>query len=188
MYTLYLDTHYNKIIIIIYKDEEIKIHKEIECNYNHSMNTMPKIIESLKEANLEMNHITQIIVCNGPGSFTGIRIGVTIAKTLAFTLNIPIKVISSLQLKAISFKHHDIVIIEREKNGIFMAKFNEKNELIEEYKYLKNSEYKELENQIKGIEEVEINYINLIKYTQKLEPINPHTVNPLYVKKIEVQK
>ena len=41
-----LDTHYNKIIIIIYKDEEIKIHKEIECNYNHSMNTMPKIIES----------------------------------------------------------------------------------------------------------------------------------------------
>ena len=52
MYTLYLDTHYNKIIIIIYKDDEKLIHKEMECNYNHSMNTMPKMIESLKEAKI----------------------------------------------------------------------------------------------------------------------------------------
>ncbi len=188
MYTLYLDTHYNKIIIIIYKDEEKIIHKEIECNYNHSINTMPKMIESLKEAKIEISDIKEIIVCNGPGSFTGIRIGVTIAKTLAFTLDIPIKTISSLLLKAISFQHEDIIIIEREKNGVFIAKFNAENELIEDYKYLKNSEYKELENQINGIEQKEIDYVKLIQYAKKIEPINPHSVNPLYVKKIEVQK
>lgn len=188
MYTLYLDTHYNKIIIIIYKDEEKIVHKEMECNYNHSMNTMPKLIESLKEAKIAISDINEIIVCNGPGSFTGIRIGVTIAKTLAFTLNVPIKMISSLLLKAISFKHEEVIIIEREKNGVFIAKFNEENDLIEDYKYLKNSEYKQLEDQINGIDQKEIDYLKLIQYAKKIEPTNPHLVNPLYVKKIEVQK
>lgn len=167
MYTLYLDTHCNKIIIIIYKDEEQIVHKEMECNYNHSMNTMPKLIESLKEAKIAISDINEIIVCNGPGSFTGIRIGVTIAKTLAFTLNVPIKMISSLLLKAISFKHEEVIIIEREKNGVFIAKFNEENDLIEDYKYLKNSEYKQLEDQINGIEQKEIDYLKLIQYAKK---------------------
>ena len=57
----------------------------------------PAIKELIDEQKLD-----EIIVVNGPGSFTGVRLGVTIAKTLAYTLNIPIKTISSLEVSSIS--------------------------------------------------------------------------------------
>ena len=44
--------------------------------------------------------LTKIVVAKGPGSYTGVRIGVTIAKTLAWTLNIPLVGISSLEILA----------------------------------------------------------------------------------------
>ena len=44
--------------------------------------------------------IEKIVVAKGPGSYTGVRIGVTIAKTLAWTLNIPLVGISSLEVLA----------------------------------------------------------------------------------------
>ncbi len=186
MYTLYIDTHYDKIVIVIYQNTEIKIQKEIDSHNNHSVILMPLLIETIKEAQINLNELNQIIVINGPGSFTGVRIGVTIAKTLAFTLKIPIKVMSSLLIKALSFDHEKVWIGEREKNGIFIGKFDKENDLIEEYQYLKNKEI--TNNSLVFYEDIEINYEKIIKYAQKLKEINPHLVNPLYVKKIEVQK
>ena len=188
MYTLYIDTHYNKIVIVIYKDEKILVKKEATTSYDHSVTTMPILIEAMEEAKLDSKDLNQIIVVNGPGSFTGVRIGVTIAKTLAYTLQIPIKVVSSLFIKALSFPHEKINIVEREKNGVFVGKFNEKNQLIGEYQYLKNSEYDKLKDSVEYMEEIEIDYEKIIQFIENMEAINPHKVNPLYVKKIEVQK
>lgn len=185
MYTLYLDTHNTKIIIILYKNKKVLIKKEIESNYNHSVTTMPILIETLEEAEISVNDLNEIIVVNGPGSFTGVRLGVTIAKTLAYTLDIPIKVMSSLLIKAVSFSHETINIVEKEKNGVFIGTFDKGNNLVKEYTYLKNSEYVP---SLSDLEDIEINYEKIIEYASKLDSINPHAVNPLYVKKIEVQK
>jgi len=188
MYTLYIDTHCNKIIIVVYQNEKILVKKEIVSNYDHSITTMPILIEAINEVNLEIKDINQIIIVNGPGSFTGVRIGVTIAKTLAYTLNIPIKVLSSLLIKAISFSHDEVVIVEREKNGVFTGIFDKDNKLIEEYKYLSNSEYEKIEDKTNYYEDIEIDYEKIINFVNNIDAINPHAVNPLYVKKIEVQK
>lgn len=188
MYTLYIDTHCNQIVIVVYQNEKVIIKKEIVSNYDHSVTTMPILIDAINEAKLEIKDINQIIVVNGPGSFTGVRIGVTIAKTLAHTLNIPIKVMSSLLIKAVSFSHDKVMIIEREKNGVFTGNFDKENNLVEEYSYLSNREYEQLEDKSNCYEEVEIDYEQIIKYVNNIEEVNPHAVNPLYVKKIEVQK
>ncbi len=188
MYTLYIDTHSNQIVIILYQNEKVKIKKELNSNYDHSINTIPTIIEVLKEAQIEIEQLNEIVVVNGPGSFTGVRIGVTIAKTLAFTLNIPIKAISSLYIKAVSFPHEKIKIVEREKNGVFVGTFNSKNELIGEYKYLKNSEYDLITSEEEYKENVPIDYEKIIENIHTISSQNPHGVNPLYVKKIEVEK
>ena len=188
MYTLYIDTHFNKIVIVIYLNEQIIIKKEIETSNSHSITTMPILIEAIKESNLEIKDINEIIVVNGPGSFTGIRIGVTIAKTLAYTLNIPIKVLSSLEIKDISFSHKEVNIIEREKNGVFVGTFDTNNKLIKDYCYLTNKEYNEISNKDNYYENIEIDYLKIIKYVKNIKLINPHSVKPLYVKKIEVQK
>ncbi len=185
MYTLFIDTHSDKIIVILYKDYQIKIKKEVETDHNHSITTIPVLMNVLKEENIEVIDLKEIIVVNGPGSFTGIRLGVTIAKTLAYLLKVPIKTMSSLLLKATSFSHEEVRIVEREKNGVFLGIFNKENHLIGEYSYVNNSEYKKEDN---DIENITIDYEKVILFTKKLESINPHIVNPLYVKKIEVQK
>ncbi|MBU1110216.1 tRNA (adenosine(37)-N6)-threonylcarbamoyltransferase complex dimerization subunit type 1 TsaB [Patescibacteria group bacterium] len=51
---------------------------------------LPKIDTLLKESNVELSDLTNIQVNTGPGSFTGLRIGIAIANTFAFTLGIPV--------------------------------------------------------------------------------------------------
>jgi tRNA threonylcarbamoyladenosine biosynthesis protein TsaB len=51
---------------------------------------LPMIDELLKEHNLALRDISEIIVNAGPGSFIGVRVGVTIANTLGFILRIPV--------------------------------------------------------------------------------------------------
>lgn len=69
---------------------------------NHSVRVMPAIQTLMNECNVKPTELTKIVVAKGPGSYTGVRIGVTIAKTLAWTLNIPITGISSLGALAAS--------------------------------------------------------------------------------------
>lgn len=188
MYTLYLDTHSNKIIIVLYNNDQILIKQEQNTSYDHSISTMPLLIKTLEQHNLKAEDLNQIVVVNGPGSFTGVRIGVTIAKTLAYTLNVPIKTVSSLFIKAVSFDHEEVTIVEREKNGVFLGKFDKNNNLIEDYQYLKNMEYESLTNKQNFVENIALDYERIKKLLEALKSQNPHSVKPLYVKKIEVEK
>lgn len=67
---------------------------------NHSVRIMPAIHTLLKDCDTKPEDLTKIVVAKGPGSYTGVRIGVTIAKTLAWTLNIPLVGVSSLKTLA----------------------------------------------------------------------------------------
>ncbi|MDN3019399.1 tRNA (adenosine(37)-N6)-threonylcarbamoyltransferase complex dimerization subunit type 1 TsaB [Paenibacillus sp. BSR1-1] len=67
---------------------------------NHSVRIMPAIQTLMKDCERVPGDLTKIVVAKGPGSYTGVRIGVTIAKTLAWTLNIPLVGISSLETLA----------------------------------------------------------------------------------------
>jgi tRNA threonylcarbamoyladenosine biosynthesis protein TsaB len=67
---------------------------------NHSVRAMPAIQSLMKDCGIEPNQLTKIVVARGPGSYTGVRIGVTIAKTLAWSLNIPLVGVSSLEVLA----------------------------------------------------------------------------------------
>ncbi|WP_257351392.1 tRNA (adenosine(37)-N6)-threonylcarbamoyltransferase complex dimerization subunit type 1 TsaB [Pseudalkalibacillus decolorationis] len=74
---------------------------------NHSVRLMPAIEELLNEVEVEAKELDRIIVARGPGSYTGVRIGVTIAKTLAWSLKIPITGVSSLEVLARNGKYFD---------------------------------------------------------------------------------
>ncbi|OKL36154.1 tRNA (adenosine(37)-N6)-threonylcarbamoyltransferase complex dimerization subunit type 1 TsaB [Domibacillus mangrovi] len=69
---------------------------------NHSTRVMPAIEALMSEVGMKPRDLNKIVVANGPGSYTGVRIGVTIAKTLAWTLNIPITAVSGLASLAAS--------------------------------------------------------------------------------------
>ncbi|MCM3761071.1 tRNA (adenosine(37)-N6)-threonylcarbamoyltransferase complex dimerization subunit type 1 TsaB [Alkalihalobacillus oceani] len=67
---------------------------------NHSLRLMPAIEQMMKEADISPRELEKIVVAKGPGSYTGVRIGVTTAKTMAWSLGIPVVGVSSLAVLA----------------------------------------------------------------------------------------
>ncbi|MCQ6268225.1 tRNA (adenosine(37)-N6)-threonylcarbamoyltransferase complex dimerization subunit type 1 TsaB [Fictibacillus sp. WQ 8-8] len=72
---------------------------------NHSIRVMPAIHDLLKEMNMKPADLDRIITAKGPGSYTGVRIGVTIAKTLAWALKKELAGVSSLEVLAQNGKY-----------------------------------------------------------------------------------
>ena len=186
MYTLFLSTYDKLITIGLLKNGELLDIKEIESNQNHSSLVIPTIDNLLNQNDITTSYLNEIIVVNGPGSFTGVRLGVTIAKTLAYTLGIPIKTITSLESYAVSIESNDNKLITiSDLKGKFIGYFNRDNEVLEEFKYLSNNEYKEYIKDKKETELKEFNLESIYKYLKSIDSINPHIVNPIYIKGIE---
>jgi tRNA A37 threonylcarbamoyladenosine modification protein TsaB len=154
----------------------------------HSVVTMTSIQKLIERNKLVIKDIGEIIVVNGPGSFTGTRIAVTIGKTMAFLLGVPIKQIDSLIVKYISLdtKDEKYVVIE-DKNGAYVGHFG-KGKTLDDYTYMPNSEYKVFKADHEIIDEVEIDYNKVYEYLKGVKPVNAHEVKPLYIKGIDALK
>nr|WP_289039527.1 tRNA (adenosine(37)-N6)-threonylcarbamoyltransferase complex dimerization subunit type 1 TsaB [uncultured Allobacillus sp.] len=100
MNILAIDTSNRPMSVALYHNETPLIEHTLNSKRNHSVQLMPAIDYIMKEVNIQPKDLSKIIVANGPGSYTGLRIGVTTAKTLAWTLNIPLVTVSSLELVA----------------------------------------------------------------------------------------
>lgn len=189
MNTLYIDTHSNIIQLVLFQNGVVFDMISKDCGFQQSANIMSILKNLLDQNHLSVSEISDIIVVNGPGSFTGARLGVTIAKTLAYLLEIPIRVMSSLLIKAVSNEETGFHwFVEEEKNGYYFAKFNELDELINDYVYVKKADYESFAMNRDIIVHVDLNYEKIYNYSRLLNPVNPHMVKPLYVKLIEVQK
>ena len=182
MYTLFIDTHYKDILLCIFKDNKLLKKEELNNVKSTSIETMPLLDKLLSECEIKVNDLNKIAVCNGPGSFTGTRIGVTIAKTLAYTLEIPIVSLTSLDLIGLNLDKKAYVSV-LENNGAFIGLYD--NKLINEIKYFSNNDYEEFKQKNEIIESIDMDYDKLINYINNQEETNCHLVNPIYVKKIE---
>lgn len=186
MYTLFISTFDKLITIGLLKNGEILDKKIKESDKNHSIYVMPMIDEILKDNEITPSYLNEIIVVNGPGSFTGVRLGVTIAKTLAYTLDVPIKTITSLEAFVVSIEINDNKLVTiSDLKGKFVGYFNKDNEKLEEFKYLNNTEYEEYKKDKIETDIKEFNLESIYKYLKNKDSINPHLVNPIYIKGIE---
>ncbi len=189
MKTLYIDTHSDCIQFLLFSDGKLQDCVIQDASCHHSSLLMPLLDQLFQRAKIVPQDIHDIIVVNGPGSFTGIRLGVTIAKTFAYTLDVPIRVMSSLLVKAVSNGEKGFHwFAEKEKNGYFVGEFNDSDELLNDYFYIPKSEFARFQETRDIILDVPLNYEAIYQYSRKINPINPHNVNPLYVKLIEVQR
>ncbi len=184
MYTLYIDTHYINIEMIILKDGKVIANENLVSD-KHSNYTVSLLKKILEDNNLTADDLNEIIVINGPGSFTGVRIGVVIAKTLAYTKDIKLKAISYLEALSLNYDK-GITLGIKDKNGLFVGIFNKEHELQSDYFYLTNKEVEDYPNNITIGDKIDI--LKVYKYLQDKKSINPHLLKPLYVKKIEAQK
>lgn len=187
MKTLFIDTHSAKITIALNNDGDLKVLNEVS-DKSHSEITVPTLEKLLNESNISTKDLTDIIVVNGPGSFTGVRIGVTIAKTLAYTLNIPIKTITSLEMFGVSAEDDFDVVTVEDAKGVYSAL--KKGSEFTDFQYRSKQEFNEYieKNGLTILDSKKIDIIKIQEYLKTKEPVNPHKVNPIYIKEIDALK
>lgn len=110
MIYLGIDTSNSPLAIALAKDDTILIEETLNLKVNHSLTAMPAIEEMMAKAKIKPAELTHIAVAEGPGSYTGVRIGLTIAKTLAWSLKIPLHMVSSLKVLAANGQFFEGVI------------------------------------------------------------------------------
>jgi tRNA threonylcarbamoyl adenosine modification protein YeaZ len=97
---LAIDTSTDTASLALVKDNQLLAELTWCCGQNHSVELLPQLVHLLNQAKLDLQSISGIIVAKGPGSFNGLRVGVSTAKGLAFSLGVPIISISTLEAAA----------------------------------------------------------------------------------------
>lgn len=205
MKILYIDTTTSYLYVALWDENKVVESVSTKLDKDLSVFTLQKIKEMFEKANLEPSSIDKIIVVNGPGSFTGIRIGVTIAKVYAYNLKKKITTISSLQAMALSTKknvEYRIPIIDARRGYVYAAIYDKDNMPILKEQYLSlqallcaienlPGDYTVITNdqtEIENKEEYSPNYDRIISTYQDQEELNPHAVNPIYLKLTEAEE
>lgn len=202
MTIFYIDTTSSYLYTGIVRDN--KLIGEIKKNLGKDLSvyTVDEVNKMFNDVGIKPCDINKIIVVNGPGSFTGIRIGVTLAKIFAWSLNIPITTISSLEAMAKSINTNNLIvpIINARREACYAAIYdNDKCILngcyltIEKLKMFLlglNKEYTFISNDSFTFEVEKYNpdILNIVLSYKDKEDINPHLVNPLYLKLTEAEE
>lgn len=185
MISLFIDTSLSDVSIALAKDEKIlsRIHKNIPGE--HSIYVTKYIEDILKENDITPNEVGEIIVVNGPGSFTGVRIGVTIAKVFSYITNNRIVAISSLKARIMGKKGDYLLsTIDAKHSNYYVGLYDKDyNKITEEFASKEKIDeiIKEYNPQI-ITENDDYNIEEIIKYTKNIESENPHGLNPIYLK------
>lgn len=189
---LFLDTASSRVIISFIRNNEIIFNVNLQNDNNLSNKLMVLIDENFKKNNLKPADINKIFVVNGPGSFTGIRCGVTVAKTLAFLLNIEIASISELETMASGYDEVVCPIIDARRGYVFAGIYDGiKNIAPDRYisydEITKGFKGKIVSYDYENAYEPKVDILKLInKYKDK--SINPHLLVPNYLKKTEAEE
>ncbi len=97
---LAIDTATDTASLALVQDSNVLAELTWRCNQNHSTELLPRLAGLLSQTRLGLESLSGIIVAKGPGSFNGLRVGISTAKGLAISLNIPIVGINTLEVEA----------------------------------------------------------------------------------------
>ena len=202
---LYLDTSSSFLYAGIIEDGKLIDSITEEMASDLSKIALLKISEMFNSNNLKPNDIDKILVVNGPGSFTGIRVGITIAKTYAWGLKKDITTVTSLEAMAISsnFKGYKVPLIDARRGYVYGAIFDEDNNEVFKACHISLEQLKEHINKLdKDVviitnDELDLEYnkeeykpdiLKIVEKYKDRENVNPHFVNPEYLKLTEAEE
>ena len=133
-YILNIETATKNCSVSISKEGKTIALKELnDGNYSHAEKLHELIGQVVLEANIALSDLKAVAVSKGPGSYTGLRIGVSAAKGLGFALDIPLISVNTLQSLALSVtidKGYKIPLLDARRMEVYSQVFNEKNEMI----------------------------------------------------------
>ena len=159
-----------------------------------SSKIMPAIDEAFKLSNIAPKEIDKIFVVNGPGSFTGIRVGLTVAKVMGYSLNIPVIPISSLEFMCSGYDYDVMGLINARRGYVYAGGYDKDLNSIYKDCYIL---FDDVSSNMKYVSydkfdfEVLFPKFDLLKIIKKHENDvvqNVHSINPNYLKLTEAEE
>lgn len=121
--------------VAITENGKILSEKFINNGLTHSQTLMPMVEDAINESKISVKDIDLFAITNGPGSFTGVRIGISCVKGMADALSKKCVVVSTLEAIAEPLKNQDVIacaVMDARCNQVYTAIFNQGNRLCED--------------------------------------------------------
>ena len=197
MITLLIDTSSFDVSIAVFKDDKILASIVKTLPNQHSIYTVSFIEEVLKTGGVSVHDVNQIMVVTGPGSFTGLRIGVTIAKVYAYLENIKVIPISSLKMRSLSITstyclsiidaHHDhyyVGLYDKNHQDVVPEAFMSKDDVIKMIQQYHPIIVSDLDGKIDNIlyKKQELDFEKIITFFKSAPSFSHYLINPNYLK------
>ena len=137
MKILGIDTSSMAASVAVIEDNKLICEYTINTKKTHSQKLMPMIENMLGLSDLNVREIDAIAVCEGPGSFTGLRIGMATAKAIAHVNDIPVIGVNSLEALAANMNLCDkkiCSILDAQRNQVYTGRYQYEGTKLEEIK------------------------------------------------------
>lgn len=198
MISLCMDSAYKQLVLGIYKDKELLAGISLEAFKKQSETIFVELNRLLKETDLDYKDIDRVIITKGPGSYTGIRIAMTIAKVLCSQMHKELYTISTMQLYAGIEKQANVILDARSQRA-YVAHV-ENGQIQGDTQILTLDKVEEFVKKYPGVllgdadligqsaQKVDFlkNFMNLEPYYKKVE--NIHALVPDYLKESDAYK
>lgn len=188
MYSLILDSSTKILYVCLMNNNDVIFEKYLEGRNDHAKNIVSSVDDALKTANITSSQLDEIICGVGPGSYTGVRMAVTVCKMLAVFMKKPLYKISTLRLMSSGSNGITLATIDARRGNAFaqIIDINNNKVILEEalYSYLKldsyNIDFKVKEDSFK---------VNPIYVLNNKELVNePHLLVPNYLRDTEAER
>lgn len=201
MMSLFIDTSYKSLFIGIINNDYLIDSIQVMAEANFSGILVSELDKLVKKNNIELKELDKLFVTIGPGSFTGIRIGLAVCKTLAFALNKRIIPVSSLEFMASTKVEtkYKIPFIDARHGKVFASVYDNNNNCVISDSYCSLDEltskindsftyigYDNIDNL--SVVKPDYNVLSIVKKHFNDKDFNCHEVIPNYLKKTEAEE
>jgi len=190
MKTIMFDASTSVMYVGYVKDDQLVDFSIRIASRDHAKYLVDRIDQVIKRNKLTIDDIDQIVVGIGPGSYTGIRVAVMVAKMIGFSKNIIVRTVSSLFFMTSGYEDKVVALIDARRGYVFSAVYeNGETLLTDEYRFLQDFQNDELYKIAKIIFIDEKNYeISAKKIIEKSVVVEHiHDLIPNYLRKTEAE-
>lgn len=138
---LNIDSAFNECFVALGSNEEVIAHEQSAVQKDHASFIQPGIQKMCNEASVKLSAINAVAVSNGPGSYTGLRVGLSSAKGICYALKKPLILLNTLDIIAYSLQQnmhpqpYDLIcpMIDARRMEVFTALYTSQLKLIKNY-------------------------------------------------------
>jgi len=159
MYIIHIETSTKVCSVAISRDDQVIGWGDKADQMNHAAELAPMIANLLKKCGLSSRDLNAVSISSGPGSYTGLRVGSSTAKSIAYSLSIPlisVPTLESLSIAAIEkypLASHMLPMIDARRDEVYSSLFDRNGSIIwPDYAVLVNRQF--IEEKLSGLKQV----------------------------------